>query len=303
MTTENTPKRRPRQRDLLAPLDALTPGQQRVIACLARYRYMTVRQFVDAGAGKHESTVRDHLLYRLARRVRGNLLQYREYFAVSAHRRRPFVYALTQHGATVAAELLDVEAESIRYPVGGIAHVHDYEHREAYIDVCIALDRWAEAGEARETLFLSHYFDKTGANRKGIPSHSVNRFALPGDLGNVEPDGIFFVDTGTKRRALALELNNTTDTKRAVEKLLKLTHAVQSGCISEHLGHDKANFVLSVAMTPEASALIRSRIATAKGFATFSPAFLFNDLATIKESGFASGWKYADGSSAEGVFE
>lgn len=156
-------------KDPYAPdyLPPVTPGQQRVIFCLARYRYMTVRQFVDAGAGKYESTVRDHLLYRLARRARGNLLQYREYFAVSAHRRRPFVYALTGHGAAVAAELLDEEPGSIRYPVGGIAHVHDYEHREAYIDACIALDRWAEADEAREVLFLSHYFDKTGANRKG----------------------------------------------------------------------------------------------------------------------------------------
>jgi len=303
MTTDDTASKKPtrvyRQRDLSAPLDILTPAQKGVIIALARYRYMTVRQLVDCGVSQSATTLRNRILYRLTKRARNNLVQYQDYFAEPANRRLSFVYALTTHGAQKAAELLETDAASVRYPIGGITHVNDYRHREAYIDFCIALDKWAATDESREILTLSHYFDKTGANRKGIPLHSVNRMELADGMGLLEPDGICFLDTGTKRRALAVEIHNTTDTKRVTEQLLRHTHAISAGHITNRLGHDKASFVLSVTLSPEASGHIRKRISAASGFDRFAPLFVFNDLQSIKAAGFGEGWVYANGEPAE----
>lgn len=301
---DQKPKRRYRQRDLSAPLDVLTPAQERVLLVLARYRYMTVRQLVECGVSKSPSTMRNRILYRMARRAKNNLIQFNDYSGEPISRGRlSYMYALTVHGAERAAELLKVTQKEIRYPIGGIKLVNDHKHREAYIDFCIALDKWADVRPDRHILALSHYFDKTGSNRTGVPLHSVNRIALSEDRGIVEPDGICFVKIAEKHRALAIEIHNTTNPKRIVEQLLRHTIAIADGTISKNFGHGRANYVLSVALSPNETAAIRERMNRAHGFMEYKKLFLFNDMQTIWKNGFGTGWVYADGKDASGVFE
>lgn len=296
---EEKKKRIYRQRDLIAPVDVLTPSQHKALLMLARYRYLTIKQMVACGVAKNEATIRNHVIYRLAKRASKNYVQIQDYFGSNVNfGRLPYVHALTQYGAQKVAELLDLDAERVRYPVGKIQYVNDYYHREAYINFCIALDLWASQDDAREVLKLSHYFDKTGANRKGAPTRSVNRLEASQEVGDIEPDGLALVDTGTKKRALAVEIHNTTDTKRVLQQLAKHTHAISSGVVSQHLGHDKANFVVSVAMTPEQCERIRSRFLAVEELAKFSPLFVFSDIQTIQALGLADAVTHADGSPA-----
>ncbi|HLO76752.1 MAG TPA: replication-relaxation family protein [Magnetospirillum sp.] len=299
-----TPKKRRvyKQRDLTRPLDTLTAAQEKVLMLLARYRYMTVRQLVECGVAKNAVTVRRDVLPRLTMLPGKNVVDVDRYWPHAMTRGSfSYVYALTAYGAEVVAERLGVDTSAVRYPAGGIQFVNDFFHREAYVDFCIALHKWIDSSELRHCRTLTHYFDKMGANRKGQPSRSVNRLELPKNRPAVVPDGLALVDTESKRRALAIEIHHKTDTKRAVEKLVELMHALSAGVIEQHLGHDKAAFILSVATTPELNATIRKRMAEVSGIEKYAPVFLFNDLQTIMREGFNKGWTHCGGAAA-GVF-
>ena len=288
-----------KQRDLARPLDTLTVSQQKALCALARYRYMTVRQLVACGVASRPTTVRQEVMARLCRLSGNNLVQVDKYLPFGVTRGRfSHIYALTEHGAQVVADMLHRDAASVRYPVGGIQYANDFEHRQAYVDLCIAFDEWIARGEQRHCRVLTHYFDKTGANRKGTPCHSVNRIELPDGRHPVVPDGLALIDTETKRRALVVELHHKTDTKGIVEKLIELMGALSTGAIEAHLGHDKTAFVLSVATFPETKALVCRRMATVFNMANFAPVFLFNDLPTIMAKGFEVGWTHYDGTGA-----
>lgn len=291
-----------KQRDLSRPLDTLTVSQEKVLFFLARYRYMTVRQLVACGVAKNAVTVRRDVLPRLTRLAGKNLVQVDRYWPHAMTRGSfSYVYALTAHGAEVIAARIGKDASAVLYPAGGIQFVNDFEHREAYVDFCIALDKWIDEGESRHCRTLTHYFDKTGSNRKGQPSHSVNRLELPKNRGAIVPDGLALIDTETKRRALAIEIHHKTDTKRIAEQLLEHMHALSAGVIEQRLGHDKSAFVLSVATSPQLSAAVRKRMASVSGIGAFGPVLLFNDLQTIMREGFGKGWAHYDGTAA-GVF-
>ena len=304
MTSDNVtplekPKRQHKQRDLSRPLEVLTASQQKTLLLLARYRYMTVRQLVACGVAKRPETVRRDVLPRLSRLAGQNLVQAEKYIPLSISRgRMSYVYALTAKGAEVAAEILRCDPSAVRYPIGGIQFVNDHEHREAYIDLCITLDAWIAGHPDRFCRSLTHYFDKDGANRKGTPSRSVNRLELPAGRDITIPDGLALVDTETKRRALVLELHHKTSTKQIAEQLVKHMHALAAGVIERRLGHDKSPFILSVATAPGDVALIRKRMAGIPGIGPFAPVFLFNDLPTIMQGGFAQGWTHVDGEPA-----
>lgn len=294
--TENT-KRIFKQRDLDAPLNILTDSQVKALVALARYRYLSVQQMADCGVGKNPANIRNHTLYRLHKRTRDNLVQCQSYFATNIKfGRLPHIYALTKQGAEFVEGIKDLD--SVRYPVGSIQYINDYFHRTTYVDFCIAVDKWADAHEDREVLSFSHYFDKSGANRKGQPMRSLNRVLASESVGEIEPDGLFFVDTGNKVRAFAVEIHNNTDTKRVIQQLAKHTHAINSGVISKRFDHNKASFVLSVAMTKEQSELIKKRFLTVPEFERFSNLFLFSDIETIKSVGFEMAFVHANGANA-----
>jgi hypothetical protein len=93
MTTETKPKthaeKHRARRSLERPLDVLTLPQQRLLLALARYRYLTVAQFIAAGVGKNESHIRSDVLPRLYRRVSGNLVEVHSFAQFSAKGRLP----------------------------------------------------------------------------------------------------------------------------------------------------------------------------------------------------------------------
>ena len=292
-------KRNYRQRDLESPLNILTESQQRTLELLARYRYITTQQLIDAGVSKNIGTIRNHVLYRLCKRAQKNLVQVQDYFATNSRfGRLPYIYSLTEYGAEFVAEMWGVPASEVRYPVGKIQFVADYHHRTAYIDFCIAVDKWADSDPERDVLEMLHYYDKTGANRRGLSCRSVTRVLASEEVGEIEPDGLLLLNTGHKSRALAVEIHNTTDTKRIIQQLAKHSHAINTGSISKKLGHNSASFVLSVSMNPAQAKLVKTRFEAVEGFNGFKKLFAFSDLETIKEKGFELAFTHSDNQQA-----
>jgi hypothetical protein len=289
------PKRPRAQRNLERPLDTLTVPQQAVLEALARYRYLSVAQMVAAGVARNESHIRADVLPRLCQRVSGNLVEAHDFPQFSAKGRLPKIYTLTQRGAEIVADIRQCEAGNILWPIGGVQYANDFPHRAAYLDACIAFDRWIAADDARHCRALCHYFDKTGANRSGVNRmRSVNRIDLP-DGSHIIPDGLAFFDNGERLRAVAIELHRATSTGDVVAKLADYFIALETDAVSRYFGHDKAARVLSIATEPALILRVMNRLVALPGFVG-SRAFelmAFNSLDTVKAD-FGQGWVRAD---------
>ena len=122
---------------------------------------------------------------------------------------KPHIYALTKDGAQALADLDRRDRSEILYPKGGIQFAGDCEHRQGYIDLCIAFDARAAASEDRRVHGPLHYPDKTGSNRQGIASRPMTRIDL-GRGEHIVPDGLAAFEVAGKRRPVALEFHRQT---------------------------------------------------------------------------------------------
>jgi DNA-binding PadR family transcriptional regulator len=285
-----------RQRDLSAPLEQLSENQENVLRSLVRYRFMTSRQLVACGAVGSRQTLYSTVMPRLTKRRGQNLVTVRTPNSTTVLKGGyGNIYALTELGAEWAARLMKLDAAEVPYPIGGVQYVWDMQHREAYIDACIALYAWAEAHHLRR-LELSHYFDrerKGGKVARG--AQSVNRLAMP-DGSNVEPDGMGLVTTETGGLfPFALELHNKTRPKEASDQLAKLAAAAGFHLVGMRHGIDKANLILSVSPNPDYAGKLRELMAIRPGFNLFAQLYRFTDSETLAKRGFADAWALADG--------
>lgn len=298
----NAEKHRER-RSLERPLDVLTIPQQRVLSALARYRYLTVPQMIAAGVARNVSHIRADVLPRLCQRAVDNLVEAHEFPRFSAKGRLPRVYTLTKRGAEMVADMERCDLSQVTWPVGGVQYANDFEHRTAYLDACIAFDAWIAADDRRECLEVRHYFDKTGSNRAGADRmRSVCRIDLP-RRRFIIPDGLAYFDTGTKRRAVALELHNFPDTGRIAKQLAGHIEPLELDAYSHAFGHSSAGRILSICTDSALAVRVMDRMMEIEAFKA-APAFkliAFNTLDNVKND-FGSGWVLADRSPA-GIFE
>lgn len=304
-TTPGAKTRATRRRERITlPLAALSLPQQRALLALARYRYLTVGQMVDAGIAKAPSHIRSDVLAPLCKRQVDNLVQAHEFPRFSTTGRIPRVYSLTKLGAEVVAEIERRDVSEILYPVGGVQFSKDFEHRSAYIDACIAFDAWIAADDRRECMEMRHEFDKTGSNR-GSGAHrmrSVCRVDLPSHH-YIIPDGLLFFDTGTKQRAVALEIHNFPDTKRVTRQLLGHHEALETDAYPKAFGIETAGRVLSISSSAALAKRVMDRLMETPGFRESRSFQLiaFNCLENVKQD-FGNGWVLADKSPAR-IFE
>lgn len=245
--------------------------------------------------------IRADVLPRLCNRTRDNLIEVHE-FSLFGKGRLPRVYTLTRRGAEIVAEIERCDLSDVTWPVGGVQFANDFEHRAAYIDAWIAFDAWIAADDRRECLEVRHYFDATGSNRLGSGMRSACRVDLPRG-GYIIPDGLAYFDTGTKRRAVALEIHHFPDTKRIVKQLLGHIPALEIEAYSNAFGHNAASRVLSISTDPALTVRVMDRLMEIDEFKA-TPAFqrvAFNTLEGVKAD-FGNGWVLADRSPAR-VFE
>lgn len=275
--------------------ELISPVRYKALEALAKFRYMTARQFVAAGLSHSEGSVMRKILPPLYRRARGKLIDFMELGFSPGRGCLPRVYFLTKHGAQIIADFERCDIADISFPEGGMQYVRDFEHRKAYIDAVIAFHRWIEASGG-EIIAERHYFDSTGSNRRGTTAHAQTRLELSD--GFIVPDGLAYFEAFGKRRAVAVEVHRHTDAKRCAEQLAKHMQAIRERRVMDHFGHDTGSLVFSITTDEALSERIRARMLDVPGFRQFfAPAFRFAHIDGVREE-YGRAWVRADGTAA-----
>lgn len=160
------------------------------------------------------------------------------------------MYYLTKKGAAFIAEVDGLDVDTVRYvPLkGGIVNAADtgaeeslirtdFPHKEAYVSVLIAFERYLERTEY-QIAECQHYYDrKTGSTAIEVGG---KRFR-PDGLAIVEP-----VVPSLPRYAFVIELHRHSDRKKIVQQLKRHVDAYKVGTFAGRFGQGKPHFVLSV---------------------------------------------------------
>jgi hypothetical protein len=279
------------------PFDNISPAQHKALETLAKYRYVTPKQFALAGVSDSVQYIRRAVLSSLHNRVRGNLIDCADMGFEPGQKKKSRVYFLTEHGAKIIADYERREVSEIPYPKGGVQYARDYYHREAYIDYLIYFHRWIEKVDGR-VFTEKHYFDSQGSNRKGTQAHAQTRINLKEEF--IVPDGLADFEAGGTRRAVAVEIHRHTDPKRCVEQLEAHMRAVRAESVVGRFGRSGPSAVFSVATDPSLSERIRARMLEIpefrEHFARF-PIFRFASLDAVRAD-YGTAWVLADGKPA-----
>jgi hypothetical protein len=219
-------------------IDYLTPQQANILIALSKFKYMTKRHFVAYKVGK-EKNPSLHLNLSLLREKK--LINRYSFGTVPKKGRLQDIYFLTEKGAKIVAENLDILLDSIKYPNRSTTEFkNDYAHRVATVSVLISFVLWCES-KGYEIDFFDTYYDKVGSQRKaetGVQSRT--RLDLPNDT-NISPDAIIRYTAKNQSYLFCIEVYNGKNTKRVNEQLRKLTYATFEGIPSKKYEHNKAN--------------------------------------------------------------
>jgi hypothetical protein len=220
-------------------IDYLTPQQANILIALSKFKYMTKSHFVAYKVGtKKSATLHSNLML-----LREKKLLNRYGFSVTPMigGRLEDIYFLTEKGAKIVAENLEVALDVIKYPNRSTTEFkNDYAHRVATVSVMISFVLWCEKQEY-EIDFFDTYYDKIGSQRKaetGVQSRT--RLDLPNDT-SISPDAILRYTANGQSYLFCIEVYNGKDTKRVNEQLRKLTYATFEGIPSKKYEHNKAN--------------------------------------------------------------
>ncbi len=199
------------------------------------------------------------------------------------------MYYLTKQGAELIAALDGLEIETIRYvPLkGGIVKAADsgkdenlvradFPHKEAYVSVLIALERYL-GGTEYQISQSRHYYDR----KIGGTSTEVGgkRF---------RPDGLVVLKPlipTQPQYSFVIELHRHSDRKKIIAQLKRHVDAYKSGAFSSYFGKENPYFVLSV-YAAENVAVMRQVIDTLRQDTEAWPYmerfFLFAELEALK---------------------
>lgn len=220
-------------------IDYLTPQQANILIALSKFKYMTKKHFIAYQIGtKKNGTLHNNLML-----LRDKKLLNRYGFSVTPMigGRLEDIYFLTEKGAKIVAENLDITLDLIRYPNRSTTEFkNDYNHRVATVSTMISFVLWAE-NQGYEIDFFDTYYDKVGSQRKSETGiQSKTRLDLPNET-NISPDAIIKYDHKDKSYLFCIEVYNGKDTKRVIEQLRKLSYATFEGIPSKKYGHNKGN--------------------------------------------------------------
>lgn len=218
-------------------IDYLTPQQANFLTALAKFKYMSKSQFIAYKIAKKNPSLQNNLTI-----LREKKLINRYGFAtVPTKGRMEDLYFLTEKGAKIVSENLDIPLDLVKYPNRSTTEFkNDYSHRVATVSTMISFVLWAEQ-QGYDIDFFDTYYDKVGSQRKSETGvQSKTRLDLPNQT-NISPDAIIKYDGQGKSYLFCIEVYNGKDTKRVIEQLRKLTYATFEGIPSKKYNHPKGN--------------------------------------------------------------
>lgn len=269
-------------------IDYLPPIQANILVALSRFKFMTRPHLVSYGIGSQTSSGIPSAITAL--RSRKLITTY--CFALDNKRGKlADVHVLTEKGAKIVSENLDIPLEEIRYPNRSSTEFkNDYFHRMSTVSVLIVFRLWTEKNGYSVDIFDT-YYDKVGSQRKSENGvQSKTRLDLS-DKTSINPDAIIRYKA-KKDHFFCIEVHNGTTTKRLIEKLQKLALAINEGAAGEKYGIEQSSRNLIVM---EHESYIKNTIEWIKKdpyfeqFDELEEYFFFKSLKDTKDN-FADGW-------------
>jgi hypothetical protein len=218
-------------------MDFFTPQQTAILSSIAKYKYLTVNHFKALKIGSSDRLIRDNLKILRERKLTEKM----SFGTIPIKGRFQDLHFLTERGAKMLIESLDLEPEEVKHPSRASTFFkNDYLHRVSTIDLMISFNQWTEKNGYIVDLFDT-YFDKVGSQRAtetGVQSKT--RFDLPNGK-NISPDAVVKYEANGKNYLFCLEVYNGKDTKRVIDQIRKLTYATFEGIPSKKYDHNKTN--------------------------------------------------------------
>jgi hypothetical protein len=218
-------------------MDFFTPQQTAILSSIAKYKYLTVSHFKTLKIGSSDRLIRENLKILRDRKLTEKM----SFGTIPIKGRFQDLHFLTERGAKMLIESLDLEPEQVKHPSRASTFFkNDYLHRVSTIDLMISFNQWAEKNGYIIDLFDT-YFDKVGSQRAtetGVQSKT--RFDLPNGK-NISPDAVIKYEANGKNYLFCVEVYNGKDTKRVIEQVRKLAYATFEGIPSKKYDHNKTN--------------------------------------------------------------
>ncbi|MEO0627113.1 MAG: hypothetical protein AAFY91_08995, partial [Bacteroidota bacterium] len=201
----------------------------------------------------------------------------------------PLKYYLTPKAKKVLLELYDFDDSEVKLPKGPIyTDTQDQAHRTRTISIQIELDLACQSKGLRID-FTDRYFDTVGNNRVAKNLKSKTAFHI-NNHKTIKADLIFGIETEKQLEYYTLELENGSDSQKAVDKCIEHAQALLKGSLNEKFGISYGYRSLWVFEREVIMDKVIERLQQVPLFEHLHEYFLFKPLAAI-EKDFLSGWK------------
>ncbi len=302
----------------------LPPASLNILKALSIYHYLTKPQMVELGLAASVASLENHALPRIAPTLdkdtgeekipRGKRqdayharsLRNGDFPPGERPKKADYMYYLTSKGLDEVywafeeeflSELAEQPFDEIWLPKEKKKLTNEYFHRRAYIDVHIALRRWAAQSGAKLD-FITHDYqgDPHRPKLRGRPP-SVNHVVWDERRQRrIKPDGLLGLTIGDVSRLFVLELHGEgSETALVIDQLYRnFTAAPAILAKFPHYETSNNTFVLSVHTRPEVLATVKTQVLTNPVFADVLPGLFFAQLDHLKTD-FSAAWHYADG--------
>lgn len=272
-------------------MDKVTGIQTQILLALARYKFLTVKQFQMLGIS--DATYTRKLLKTMVDRGK----PFVKYVAFGVHPKvgkLENIYFLTHFGRDELVKGLGMASESIRLPKGtSTMFFQDYNHRRNFIFSQIAFYVWAEK-EGFSVVVFESYFDQAGNNRKDGNAEAVTKI----DIGGGEyfmPDGVLVLNRGGEKYLYLLEMYNGKDTKRVLQQMEKHAKCLALGTANEKYQVKRGCRVVAIFEFERSMQAVIERLSKDERFSMITDFFFFKSLDEVVQGDIRENWNNLKG--------
>jgi len=273
-------------------LESYTGREVQILESLARFKYVTHKQFAKIMGIKSTSNI-SYLTGKLRSRT-PPLTERKPFGVMPVHGQLEHIHYLTAEGKDFLINQRDYEEKNIKYSKK-ILFSHEYFHRLYIINFNIYFQKWL-ANNDYSLRFFNYDFEKVGGNRNKDPDKKLKSLnALEMKDFYIIPDGIGFFSTDERPYLFLFEQHNgTTHNRRAIEQIKKHIIALSEGTASERFKIKSGARVVYVFEKEVSKKAVMKELSNDKDFMSFEKYFLFKSNTEL-ERGFFAGWKLAGG--------
>jgi hypothetical protein len=266
--------------------------KQAIIELLARFKYLTVSQFLALDVAKHGSNLR----LSLKDLMDEGFIDFISFGVSAEYGRLENFYFLKAKGV----DLLGQIQERI-YPECGpkapknlsTLFYSDYSHRKATINFNIEFFKWSLANQV-QVEFVDYYFDTLGSNKgkSEVSLTSKNKIQL--EHTSITPDIIAKIEGTGRDYLFAVEIHRGNDTNRLIKQILWHCDAASIGAIQAKYDYARAVKTYVILDNIDLLPYVCAKLSAKTEFEPFAPSFLFSSLAELQQDFFGA-WRTCEG--------